>query len=115
MQPMYGVFYAVLICFSFYLGIGCRGGGGAPNGLVHNLLMQLCTPGTSKMKVFETCFFHTVTSQNDHPRYLKHIGGRINVFFIFFGYGTRGLRVSQWDGYTMCLCFSPWLAQRRSF
>ena len=33
-----------------------RGGGGSPKGLVHNLLMQFFTPGSSKIEVFETCF-----------------------------------------------------------
>ena len=36
------------------------GGGGAPKGLVHNLLMHFFSPGTSKIEVFETCFFDTV-------------------------------------------------------
>ena len=42
---------------------GCQvrgGGGGAPRGLVHNLLMQFFTLGCSKIEVFETCFFDTV-------------------------------------------------------
>ena len=40
--------------FSPYLGIGCGGGGGgAPKGLVHNLLMQIFTLGSSKVEVFE--------------------------------------------------------------
>ena len=33
------------------------GGGGAPKGLVHNLRMQFFTLGSSKIEVFETCFF----------------------------------------------------------
>ena len=37
------------------------GGGGSPKGLVHNLLMQFFTPGSSKIEVFETCFFDVVT------------------------------------------------------
>ena len=32
------------------------GGGGAPRGLVHNLLMQFFTPDSSKIEVSETCF-----------------------------------------------------------
>ena len=28
----------------------------SPKGLVHNLLMQFFTLGSSKMEVFETCF-----------------------------------------------------------
>ena len=47
------------MCFSPYLGIGhARGGGmggggarGSPKGLVHNLLMQFFTLGSSKIKV----------------------------------------------------------------
>ena len=49
------------------------GGGGAPKGGVHNLLMQLFNPDSSKIEVFETCFFDIVTTQNDHPRYVKDI------------------------------------------
>ena len=47
------------MCFSPYLGIGCRGGG-SPKGLVHNLLMQLFTLGGSKIEVFEAYFFDAV-------------------------------------------------------
>ena len=36
-----------------YLGIGrTGGGGGSPKGLVHNLLMQFFTLGSSKIEVF---------------------------------------------------------------
>ena len=33
---------------------------GPVNGPVHNLLMQLFTPGSSKIEVFETYFYDTV-------------------------------------------------------
>ena len=42
--------------FSLYLGIGA----GAAKGLVHNLLMQFFTSGSSKIEVFESYFFDTV-------------------------------------------------------
>ena len=42
------------------------------------------------MEVFSTCFFDIVTTQNDHPRYVKHVLGRIYVFFTLFGYQVRG-------------------------
>ena len=58
---------------------------GLVNGPVHNLL-QFFIPGSSKIKVFETCFFDIVTTQNDHPRYVKPALGRIYVFFTLFGY-----------------------------
>ena len=35
-------------------------GGGGPKGLVHNLLMQFFTLGSSKIEVSETYFFDTV-------------------------------------------------------
>ena len=50
------MFLAVFTCFSskfWVLGRGRGGGGGGPKGLVHNLLMQFFTLGSSKIKVFE--------------------------------------------------------------
>ena len=38
----------------------CVGGGGSPKGSVHNLLMQFFTLDSSKIEVFETCFFDIV-------------------------------------------------------
>ena len=54
------MFQAVFTCFSPYLGIR-SGGGGSPKGLLHDLLMQFSTLGSSKIEVFETCFFDIVT------------------------------------------------------
>ena len=49
--------------------------------------MQLFTLESSKIEVFETwVFFDIVTTQNDHPRYVKHVLGRIYVFFTRFRY-----------------------------
>ena len=49
------------MCFSPYLGIRSGvGGGGSPKGLVHNLLMQFFTLGSSKIEVFESCFYDIV-------------------------------------------------------
>ena len=48
------------MCFSPYLGIGCKGGGGGQTGLVHNLLMQFFSLYSSKIEVFETYFFYIV-------------------------------------------------------
>ena len=54
-------------CFRLYLRVfhpvgvlGARVGGGASKGLVHNVLLQLFTLGSSKVEVFETYFFHIV-------------------------------------------------------
>ena len=79
------MFYAVFTRFSPYLGIR-SGGGGSPKGWVHNLLMPFFTLGSSKIEVFKTCFFDIVTTQNDHPRYVKRVLGRIYVFLTLFGY-----------------------------
>ena len=59
---------------------------GLVNGPVRNLLMQLFTLGSSKIEVFDTCFYDIVTTRYDHPRYVKHVLGRIYVFFTLFGY-----------------------------
>ena len=71
------------------------GGGGAPMGLVHNVLMQFFPLGSSKMEVFESCFYDIVIIQYDHPRYIKHVLGRIYVFFTLFGYYPGEGGVSQ--------------------
>ena len=52
--------------------------------------MQFFNPDSSKIEFFETCFFDIVTTQNDHPRYVKHVLGRIYVFFTLFGNQVRG-------------------------
>ena len=61
-------------------------GGGSPKGWVHNLLMQFFTLGSSEIEVFETYFSDTVITQHDHPSYVKHVLGRIYVFFTLVGY-----------------------------
>ena len=77
-------------CFSPYSGNRLGGGGGVRKGLVHNVLMQLFTLGSSKIEVFETYFFDIVITQNDHPRYVKHVLGRIFLLFTLFGYWAGG-------------------------
>ena len=52
--------------------------------------MQFFTLCCSKIEVFETCFFDIVTTQNDHPSYVKHVLGRIYMFFTLFGYQVGG-------------------------
>ena len=54
---------------------------GLVNGPVHNLLMQFFTLGSSKVTVFEIYFLDIVITKSDHPRYVKHVLGRIYVFF----------------------------------
>ena len=78
------MFWAVFTCLSPYLGIGRTGRGVSHKGLVHNLLMQLFTPGSSKIEVFEFYFSDTVITQNDHPSYVKLVLGRIYVVFSLF-------------------------------
>ena len=60
------------------------GGGGALNGLVHNLLMQLFTLYKSKIEGSKTSFFDIEATHNDHPSYVKHVLGSIYVFFTLF-------------------------------
>ena len=46
--------------FSTLFGYCVRVGGGSPKGLVHNLLMQFFTLGSSKIEVVKTFFFDIV-------------------------------------------------------
>ena len=68
--------------FRYWVG----GGGGSPKGLVRNLLMQFFTLGGSKIEVSESYLFDILTTQNDHLSYVRHVLGRIYVFFTLFGY-----------------------------
>ena len=77
----------IYMCFSTYLGIRSGGGGGgSPKGLVHNLLMHFFQPGQLKNGSFRTCFYDIVITYNYHPRNVKHVLGRIYMFFTLFGY-----------------------------
>ena len=52
--------------------------------------MQFFTLGSSKLEVFETCFYDTVITWNEHPRYVL---GRIYVVFHpIWGLGRGGVR-----------------------
>ena len=57
-HPSYGkhVLGRIYVFFTRFGNQVGGGGGGAPKGRVHNLLMQLFTLESSKMEVFETCF-----------------------------------------------------------
>ena len=57
------MFFTQFWVFGYYLPWG---GGGPPEGLVHNLLVQFFTLDSSKIEVFETCFFDIVITRNDH-------------------------------------------------
>ena len=89
---------------------------GLVNGEVHNLLMQFFTLGSSKIEVFETCFFDIVTTQNDISNYAKHVLGRIYVFSPYLGVRSGGGGGLPRDGCTTCLCsFSTRTAQKSKF
>ena len=65
----------------------------------------------------EFYFFETVITQNDYPRYVKHVLGCIYVFvhpIWVLGAGGEGGLPRDW--YTTCLCsFSPQAAQKSKF
>ena len=59
---------------------------GLVNGPGHNLLMQFFTLGSSKIEVFGSYSYDIMTTQYDHPRYVKHVLGRVYVVFTLFRY-----------------------------
>ena len=68
------------------------GGGGGQTGLVHNLLMQFFTLGSSKIEVFETYIFDILITQNHHPSCEKHILACIYIVFTPFRVCVAGGR-----------------------
>ena len=50
--------------------------------------MQFFTLGSSKTEVSEAYFFDTMTTQNDHPTYVKDVLGCMYVFSTMFGHGV---------------------------
>ena len=52
-----------------------------PRGLGHNLLMQFCSLGNSRMEFSESDSFDTLTMQNDQVCYAKHVLAPLDVFF----------------------------------
>ena len=64
-KPVLGCIYMIFTIFGYWVR---GGGGGAPRGLIQNLLMQLFTVGSSKIEVVGTCAYHIVTTEYDHPR-----------------------------------------------
>ena len=81
----------------------------SPKGLVHNLLMQFFNLGSSKIEVFETCFFDIVTTDHPrkcftylHPRVLGPGGGGVspkglvhNLLMQFFNLGSSKIEVFE--------------------
>ena len=87
-----GTIYVFSISSGYWVRM-CVGGGGSPKGLVRNLLRQSFIMGPSNLQYFKFYFLDVVTTQNDGPKYVKHVLGSIYVFFISFGY-----RVCLWGG-----------------
>ena len=74
------------MCFSPYLGIACRRGGGLPRDWYTTYVCSFSLWVAQKSKFRKLILFDIVTTQNDHPRYVKHVLGSIYVFFTLFGY-----------------------------
>ena len=66
-----------------------------PRGLGHKLLMQFYSLRSSKMEIFETDFFDTVTIQNAQISYVKHVLAPLYVFFTLFGCWGGGPKGSR--------------------
>ena len=83
-----------IFLFFTLFGFLVRGGGGGQTGLVHNLLMQSFTLGSSKIEVSETYVFDIVITQNDYPSYAKHILACFYMVFTLFRVCVAWVRLS---------------------
>ena len=57
-----GLIYMFFTLFGYYVGGGVSQGDWYTTCLVHKLLLQFFTLGSSKIEVFETCFYDIVTT-----------------------------------------------------
>ena len=99
----------IYVVFTLFVYWAPGRGGGSPKGLVLNPLLQFFTLDSSKIEVLETYFFHVVITQNDYPRYVKYVLGRINVVFTLFVYWAPvggGVLPRDWYS-TRCCSFHP--------
>ena len=98
--------------FSPKLGNGCRG---VCQGIGTQPAYAVFHRGQLKNRILRNlCFFDMVTTQYDHPTYVKDVVGSIYEFFTLFGEWVQGGLPRDW--YTTCFCnFSPWVAQKSKF
>ena len=75
--------------FFTLFGYWAPGGGGFSQGIGTSYLCNFSPWATEKSK-FSNVIFDIVTTQYDHPRYVKHVLARIYVFFTLFGHWVRG-------------------------
>ena len=59
--------------------------------------MQFYSLGSSKMEIFETDFFDTVTIQRDQIPYVKHVLAPLYVFCVLFGFFWGGGSQGVWN------------------
>ena len=52
-------------------------------------------------------FFDTMITSNDHPRYVKHVLGRIYVFFRYWAHGGGGVSPKGWVHNLLLQFFTP--------
>ena len=64
----------------FFTLFGCWGGG-TKGSRAHNLLIQFCGLGSSKMEISQTDSFDTLTIQNDQISYVKHVLAPLECVF----------------------------------
>ena len=82
-QALQSMIFVVIIRISPYLGIGCVRGASQEAGA--QSADTVFTPGRSIIEFSKIYFFDIVTTDNDHPRYVKHDLSSMYVFFTLFG------------------------------
>ena len=85
-KPVLGRIYVFFTPIGYYV----QGGGVLPRDWYTTCLCSFSPCRAQKSTFSKLVFFDIVTTQNDHPRYVKHVLGCIYVFFTLFGYQVRG-------------------------
>ena len=94
-RPYLGVFHPIWV-----LGWGAEG---LPRDWYTTCLCNFSLWTAQKSRFSKLVFLIILTTQYDHPSYLKHILGRIYMFFTLFGYWVGGGGLPR-DWYTTCWC-----------
>ena len=77
--------FASVVFFTLFVSGYVGGGGGSQGGRGITCLTRFSGLGSSKMDIYESDLFDSLTFQNDQISYVKHVFTPLYVFFTLFG------------------------------